>query len=214
MGRQEHFNEGAGLPPLKTRYWVSEVGMVPPPSPRGFGQIDPGLHEKLRTHPHTPNASPLTDVDLRGPVRASQPTVAKRKVDRIPRTRPQDGPGGQYYRPPQAAPFEGGVHLYDGHHRTAYAMKRGETSLPMEVFDPDNPQHVAHHEAVAAALKAIHDPLTDHRFSVVRQYGFAGSRMVQGHEADAARAAFREHQNTALAKMEQIKADARTRWWA
>ena len=74
MSRNAHFDSGSGAarPVLKSKYYVDELGMVPPPSHRGFGQIDPVVLGKLHDHPSHYDALPLTDVSLRAPVRASQ----------------------------------------------------------------------------------------------------------------------------------------------
>ena len=187
--------------------------MVPPPNSRGHGQIDPDLLIRLRKHPHIITAQPLVDVDLRAPVRASQATVKKSQVDRVPRISADSQPGGIHYRPPAASPFEGGVHLYDGHHRAAHAMLRGHATLPMAVYDPDNPQHVTHHAAVAAHLKTLQEPLHEHRRQVIQSYGFVDRPNQPPHpDAPAARTAFTAHQNEVMAKVERFKADARTRW--
>lgn len=204
MGRNEEF---------KTRYRVEEVGMVPPPLRRGYGQIDPDLHERLKAVPHHSGVQPLVEVPLSQPVRASQATVAKAKVDRIPRN--AAGPESRFYRPPLASPFQGGVHLYDGHHRTAYAMRAGHETVAMAVFDPDNPQHVAHHAVVTERLKALHAPLHAHRGEIMRAGGFMdrpGTRPSS--ELEAKRAAFYAHQNEVDAKIQQFKTHARTRWLA
>lgn len=198
-------SDALGSRQFKTRYHVSEVGMVPPPG-RGFGQIDPELHEKLKARPRGWAAIPSTPVPLGNPVRASQETVSKRKVDR---TRGPAAPEGDR---PKASPFNGGVHLYDGHHRTAAAMKRGDSHIPMDLYDPDNPMHVEHAAKVNAEVSALRDPLNDHRFQVIREHGFFGAGKKEGPEHDAARAAFMAHQNEVHAKIDRIQHNARQGW--
>lgn len=209
--RNDNFNAGhqqEAQRAMKTRYRVGDVGMVAPPRVVGYGQIAPSVRAGLEPHHIHWDALPPTDVSLKRPVRASQATVAKSKVDKVPRRQasPED--------PIKAIPYKGGVHLIDGHHRTAHAMVNGQDSIPMAVFDPSNPRHVAHAAKVASQVSELMEPLRDHRSDVIHRYGFAGNRMVQGEEADAARATFRAHQNEVMAKVDRVKADARTRWLA
>jgi hypothetical protein len=84
----------------------------------------------------------------------------------------------------------------------------------MAVYDPKNPQHVAHAAEVARRISAVNEPLNQHRFDTIHEHGFFGRPGKHGEASDVARAKFTTHQNEALAQIDRIKADARTRWLA